>query len=255
MTESDHPYDEWYYRTGCGPVEYARAEPWLSFFARVADRIVSDIGPRTVLDVGCAMGMLVEALRDRGVDAFGIDVSEHAHAQIRDDVKEFCRVGSITDGLDRRYDLIVCIETLEHLTSPEAARAVEVIASSTDDLLFSSTSDDFREPTHVNVRTSGHWAEQLGRHGMFRDVRFDASFVAPHAVRFRRTADPIHRIVAEYEDALARLTSEANSLRTALVETRREVEGAAVHNEELRARLEERFVWTLVRRIRSLRRR
>ena len=65
-------YDAWYFRHCCGR-PYERSPEWLEFFGRIADRIVADIGPRTVMDVGCAMGFLVEALRDRGVEAFGID--------------------------------------------------------------------------------------------------------------------------------------------------------------------------------------
>src|SRR5437899_10358722 len=108
------PYDRNYYeayRTGYGPIPYDRSHShWLPFFASIADRIVSDIGPGTVLDVGCAKGFLVEALRDRGVEAFGIDVSGYAIGEVRSDVRSFCSVASATEPIPRRYDLIGCIE-------------------------------------------------------------------------------------------------------------------------------------------------
>ena len=72
---SARPYDAFYYAHSCGQ-PYQRDDVWLNFFASVAERIVSDIRPTTVLDAGCAMGFLVEALRDRGVDAGGVDISE-----------------------------------------------------------------------------------------------------------------------------------------------------------------------------------
>ncbi len=59
-------YDAYYYATGCGQ-PYERNESWLRFFGGIADRIVSEIGPATVLDAGCALGFLVETLRERGV--------------------------------------------------------------------------------------------------------------------------------------------------------------------------------------------
>ena len=53
-------FDENYFRHGCGqPVE--RSPEWLQLFAGIAERIVRDIEPRTVLDAGCAMGFLVES--------------------------------------------------------------------------------------------------------------------------------------------------------------------------------------------------
>ncbi|MCB2134196.1 MAG: hypothetical protein KDD96_19040, partial [Rhodobacteraceae bacterium] len=73
--------DATYYRTGRsldGDDAFGRHEPWLSFFDKVAERIVRRYEPRNAIDVGCAFGLLVEALCDRGVEAFGLDVSTHA---------------------------------------------------------------------------------------------------------------------------------------------------------------------------------
>ena len=57
-------YDEYYFKHNCGS-PYERTPEWLQLFAGIADKIVREIGPRTVLDAGCAMGFLVEALRQR----------------------------------------------------------------------------------------------------------------------------------------------------------------------------------------------
>jgi GT2 family glycosyltransferase/SAM-dependent methyltransferase len=183
---SAEPYGRQYYETACGPVPYDRAEPhWLAFFGAIADRIVADIAPRTVLDVGCAKGFLVEALRDRGVEAFGLDISDYAIGEVRPDIRAFCRVASASDPLPQRYDLIVCIEVLEHMPASEGERAIAHMAHSTGDVLFSSTPDDFEEPTHVNVRPRSHWIERFADQGFHLDAEFDAGFVAPHAMRFR----------------------------------------------------------------------
>jgi 2-polyprenyl-3-methyl-5-hydroxy-6-metoxy-1,4-benzoquinol methylase len=110
----------------------------LEFFGYIAERIVSDIGPASVLDVGCA-GILVESLRDRGVDAYGIDVSHYALENVRQDVKPYCANASVTEPLPRKYDLITCIETLEHLHQADAEQAVANLCVHTDDVIFSAT--------------------------------------------------------------------------------------------------------------------
>src|SRR5215218_4972349 len=102
-------YGRYYYRHDCG-IPYERNDHWLQFFGRVADAIVRDLRPTSVLDAGCAMGFLVEALRERGVEAWGIDVSEYAISQVHESVSEYCTVGSLAEPLPRRYDLIVSIE-------------------------------------------------------------------------------------------------------------------------------------------------
>ena len=57
-----------------------------------------------------------------------------------------------------------------------------------DTIFFSSTPDDFDEPTHLNVESGGHWAQLFFRQGFVHDVDFDPSFLAPHAVLFRQVA-------------------------------------------------------------------
>jgi hypothetical protein len=191
-------FNEYYYRHCCGQ-PYERNETWLRFFGLVADRIVADITPRQVLDAGCARGLLVETLRDRGVDARGVDLSSFAIASVSEALRPFCAQGSIAEPFGRRFDLIVCIEVLEHMPADEADRAIANFAAHTDDVLFSSTPFDYREPTHINVRMPEDWAEAFARHGFYRDVDFDASFITKWAVRFTRRSVAAPRLVRDYE--------------------------------------------------------
>ncbi|HXC77964.1 MAG TPA: class I SAM-dependent methyltransferase [Candidatus Acidoferrum sp.] len=204
-----------------GERPYERSDHWMRFFGSVADHIVSDIDPQTVFDAGCAMGFLVEALRDRGVDASGIDISEYAISQVRPDIKPYCRQGSVTDPLSSRYDLIVSIEVLEHLATEDAIRAVNNLCSATTDFIFSSTPQDYREITHVNVQPPEWWGEVFAKQGFFRDVEYDPStYISPWAVRYRRTRDTVPRTVGGYERLIARLKSENQTLRQLAAEQR-----------------------------------
>ena len=45
-------FDADYFAAGFGSAPYLRDAGWMDFFGHVADRIVSDIGPRTVLESG-----------------------------------------------------------------------------------------------------------------------------------------------------------------------------------------------------------
>lgn len=191
-------YGAYYFAHDCGG-PYQRDDKWLRLFCSIADRIVRDIDPGTTLDAGCAMGFLVEALRDRGVNSFGVDVSTYAIQNVRQDIQPYCWVGLVTDPFPQNYDLITCIEVLEHLPPAESELAVENFCRYTDDVLFSSTPFDYREATHFNVQPPEYWGELFAQQGFFRDVDFDASFITPWAVRFRRRNEPLHRIVREYE--------------------------------------------------------
>ena len=237
-------FDAWYYQTGCGS-PYQRNDHWLSIFGDLADRIIADIGPRSVMDAGCALGMLVEQLRARGVDAEGIDISEYAIAQADESVRSYVRVGSIAEPFNRRYDLIVCIEVLEHMPRADAEAAIANMCSWSDDILFSSSPNDHREATHLNVHPPEYWAEQFARHGFFRDVGFDASFIAPWAVRFRRRHEPLHRIVREYERRFWELWNANQQLRELAIDQRTHLAQAAAAREEAERLAEERRAYAV----------
>ena len=51
-------------KTGCW-ADYKDKSHWKPFFGQIAQNIVDKFNPKTVLDAGCTMGYLVEALRER----------------------------------------------------------------------------------------------------------------------------------------------------------------------------------------------
>lgn len=216
------PYDAAYFAGHLGEPYHRGNQRWTDFFANVADEIVRQLHPATVLDAGCAIGFLVEALRDRGVDAVGFDVSDYAISQLPAELEPHCWVASVTDEIDGHYDLITCIEVLEHLTVEQGEQAIGNFARHTDVVLFSSTPDDTDEPTHTNVQPAEYWIERFGRHGFFRDPEIDAGFVSPHAVVLRRAEQTSAQLAASYEGLYRRARTAESELYTQLQTLQRE---------------------------------
>ncbi len=229
-------YDAYYYAHACGR-PYQRDEHWLGFFDGIAGHIVQNIQPRTVLDAGCAWGFLVEGLRQRGVEAYGVDISEYALENVHPDIRPFCWAASVAEPFPQRYDLIVSIEVLEHMPQDQAEKAVENLCRFSDDVLFSSTPFDYREATHFNVQPPEYWAEQFAFQGFFRDIDFDATFLTPWAVRFRRSQEPLPRRVREYERKFFFLWKENSDLRSLIVEMRDQLASSEQQLGKLHARL------------------
>ena len=212
-------YDADYYREYDGGTNYSRTEPhWIRFFDEVADNIVATLAPKSVFDAGCAIGLLVEALRDRGVDSYGVDISPWAIDQVPQSIRPYCRVGSIAEAIEGHYDLITCIEVIEHLPASQADTVVGNLCAHADAVLFSSTPDDFDDPTHLNVETTGYWASLFASHGFFRDFEHDATYLAPHAILFRKAASAADApsLISEYERVLWRNQKVSADARRAL---------------------------------------
>jgi glycosyltransferase involved in cell wall biosynthesis/SAM-dependent methyltransferase len=233
-------YDEGYYKSCCGPIPYERSERWLSFFSRIAEELIRSLRPSRILDAGCAMGFLVEAFWDRGVEAWGIDLSAYAISKVRRDMQPYCRVGSLVNPIEGRYDLLTCIEVLEHIPEEYARAVVQNLCAASDNILFSSTPDDLTESTHVNVRPTIYWLKLFSDFQFWPVLIFDASFVAPHAMLLKKNEQPLPaEALVLFAQALAQRTAahrrenELHQLRGELAESNRQLAETGAQAEAL----------------------
>jgi hypothetical protein len=190
---------------------------------RVARRIVADLNPDSVLDVRRAPGDLAARLRELEVDATELETPD-----------------PITEPLERKYDLIMCIAVLEHIPAPEAERTIENLCAASDRVLFSSSPSEYAEPTHVNVQPPEVWSAQFARQNFVRNLDFDASFVTPWATLYERSHAVLPDVVRAYDRAWWRLRSEVQQVRERVLELHAQVEqgGRAVADENIRLRAE-----------------
>lgn len=210
-------YAQWYYTHYSGKPYDVTDPRWREFFGSIADRMIEILRPKTALDAGCAMGILVGSLRERGVDAHGVDLSEYAISEGDPRAAGHLRVGRLEDPLPLRYDVISCIEVLEHIEAGAVEQVIANLCAATDHILLSTTPDDFNEGTHINVRPPSYWLSLFADQGFFRRFDVDASFVSPWAVLLQRRPAGARQLVAEYEAQLWDLRRENRGTRTALM--------------------------------------
>jgi len=234
-------FNAYYFKYSCGR-PYKRDDHWLTFFRAIAERIARDLHPESVLDAGCAMGFLVEGLRERQIEAYGIDISSYAIDQVHADIRNYCEVRSIAKELSRAYDLIVCIEVLEHMQPLDAEAAIRNLCGHANSILFSSTPLDYEEATHFNVRPMEYWAEQFSYYNFIRDVDYDASYINPWAVYYTKRDIGKHVIVRDFERRFWQLWKENYDLRKLNVEiTSKLSKYSAVTQEEQAGWMQERI--------------
>lgn len=113
------------YRSGNPVVRYLVAQ----FLRRVAELVAAQ-RPCRVLEVGCGEGIVLAHLAERtpGARFDGLEMDETALARARARCPDVALVRGDACELpfrDRSFDLVVCLEVLEHL--PEPARALREV--------------------------------------------------------------------------------------------------------------------------------
>jgi len=167
---------------------YTRDNPhWGRFFGGLAQFIADFIRPTLAIEVGCAIGILLDALQSRGISATGFDISEYAVSQCRAGI---AWVGDVADAAAYpqgvRADLVICLEVLEHIPPERTATALDNLCNAGDALLFSSTPHDTTEPTHCNVHPVGFWIAEFARRGFTRKPLLEPAGLIPWGLYFER---------------------------------------------------------------------
>ena len=180
-------YDEKYYKH-YDTCDYGNKEFWRPIFSKIADKIIEKLNPKTTLEMGCAYGYLVDELRKRGVEAYGIDISEHAIKSIDEKIQPYVYCMSALDDLPdyfpEKYDLVISIEMIEHLYEDDGLKVIDRMVSYSDKVLISSTDSDFDDPTHFNVKPREYWCDNFAKKHYYRELDEDYSFISQNTYLF-----------------------------------------------------------------------
>jgi SAM-dependent methyltransferase len=140
-TLDDDTYDAEYFGEGRNPFDrmglsgyerYSRQSSNADIAAYVVWRFF-DV--HRTLDIGCATGFVVEALRELGIDAEGNDVSRWAVTHASPGARGHVRQGNLLGKLPykkRQFDLVTALETLEHLPPAAIPKAIRELARVTN---------------------------------------------------------------------------------------------------------------------------
>ena len=153
------------------------------FYERLIDLLATsgvDYEQKRVADVGCGTGGLLKALKNRfqPLTLTGFEYSEKALDIARSQVPgvEFCYF-DIYEGAPREFDVIFCIEVLEHLLHPDRAlRNVVKMLSDTGVTLV--TVPNGRIDTfdgHINFWSPESWEVFLK--GTCQDYRMETGLI------------------------------------------------------------------------------
>ena len=136
--------------------------------AAVAPIVMEQLQPTSALDLGCGWGEWLQAFRNLGVkDTFGVDISPPSSIPDWTFADEY-RQHDLTTPLDlgRTFDLVISLETAEHLPESAADTYVEnIVIHAADAVLFSGAVPGQEGLNHVNCQPHEYWHEKFEAHG------------------------------------------------------------------------------------------
>lgn len=137
----------------------------LESFRRVAAILARHLAFDTVLDIGCGTGLLIAELKKIGKDVLGCEISEAAISGAPRDVTVFQADAARPIRVNRRFDLVVCIEVAEHIQRRHSRRLVENCTSLGGQICFTAAPAGQGGVGHINLRPHSFWIELFARRG------------------------------------------------------------------------------------------
>ena len=136
-------------------------------YAAMANTIVDLFSPRSVIDVGCGSGGLLEALGAHGnVRCQGIEFSE-AGRRLCQRRRVECEFGDMTKPLAiaPHHDLLLCLEVAEHLPARYADQLVKNLTSGPRRIVFSAATPGQGGYEHFNEQPNEYWIQKFNVQG------------------------------------------------------------------------------------------
>lgn len=146
---------------------------WEHLFVDVAPArfIVEQFEPDSVLDIGCGNGAYLDVMKFFGVvDVLGVDgVNRHSTVL---PAAEY-RMEDLQEPLDlgRTFDVVICLETVEHLRPNSTATCFDSIARHAKDLIVFSMAEPGQPSNgHINCMTIAEVLDEWALRGWMPDV-------------------------------------------------------------------------------------
>ena len=121
----------------------------------ICDAIYNELKPKSLIDVGCSIGELVQGFKERGVDVKGLDDSTKIMEYLECDLSDVI-FDDLSDHirLDRSFDVATCFEVFGILPQEHREQAALNLCSFSDTILVACEKvymDEVREYMDDNL--------------------------------------------------------------------------------------------------------
>lgn len=124
--------------------------------------------PESVADIGCGIGTFLSVFKKHGIkDVVGVDGSWANKSLVEKYLTpaEFIEA-NLTDNfrLNRKFDMVLCLEVAEHLPEESAGPLVANLVSLSDVIIFSAAVPNQGGQNHINEQPVEYWQQKFLQH-------------------------------------------------------------------------------------------
>lgn len=137
--------------------------------------------PKSVLDLGCNTAQWLRSFRNNGVnETIGID-GDNMVDELQIPRRMFICADLTQDiNLNRKFDLVLCLEVAEHLEEQYADTLVDTAVRHSDTIFWSSATVGQTGYHHVNEKPLEYWIEKFKARGYEARLLKDELPQVPH---------------------------------------------------------------------------
>lgn len=162
--------------------------------SRVCVPLLIDMyNPKSVLDLGCNVGCWLYSFEDHGVNDFiGIDGDNMSDFLLFDRSKFVAHDLTQKINLNRKFDLVLCLEVAEHLNEEYTDTLIENAVNHSDIVIWSAATVGQGGYNHVNEQPLQYWIDKFEKVGYSARQLCDVLPALPHdyyrknAIEFKR---------------------------------------------------------------------
>lgn len=137
-------------------------------YLSIAEAIVQQYNPESVIEFGCGNGNISRALASIGVTVFALDgyadPDFHEFSNItfvKADFNDTEALGKQLKSMNKKFDVAVSLEVAEHLDPSVSDAFIDCITSVSDVVIFSAAVLEQGGDGHINCRPREYWHDQF----------------------------------------------------------------------------------------------
>jgi len=137
--------------------------------------LIKALNPQSVIDVGCGIGTFLNVFEKAGItDIMGLDGKWVDREKLSKNIslEKFQEIDLEKEiSLDRKYDMAICLEVLEHVKNSFADVAVKSLTKLSDIIVFSAAIPGQGGQNHINEQWFEYWEIKFKKYNYsFHDV-------------------------------------------------------------------------------------